>query len=438
MSIHILSKTLLTIILLAAGLTAGAQTNSRIKQLQKQSTTLKKQIADSEKLLRSTKKDVSSQLNNLAILNGQIDEQQKIVTGYEEEAAGLARDINGLEKQIATLTAELAACKHKYRRAVLYMNRNRLMQNKWGFILMSENFRQMYRRMRYAANYSKYLKVQGEAIRKKETALRAKQQQLATTKRDKDLALADARQQQTALKGQKEQRQTVIDELNKRQKQLNSSIAQQRKKYTTLNANIERLIQQEIAAAEARRKKAEAARRAREKSSASKKTPAKTGKKTPAKPEPRYEKEDNTDRTVSSGFRANRGRLPVPITGSYAVTSRYGQYNVDGLKGVTLDSKGINLTGQPGAKARCVYEGEVSAVANIGGSHIVIVRHGGYYSVYSNLSGVSVRRGQQVNTRQTLGNVARDAAGNCTLHFQLRQKNGNTATHINPLPWLAR
>ena len=459
MSIHILSKTLLTIILLAAGLTAGAQTNSRIKQLQKQSTTLKKQIADSEKLLRSTKKDVSSQLNNLAILNGQIDEQQKIVTGYEEEAAGLARDINGLEKQIATLTAELAACKHKYRRAVLYMNRNRLMQNKWGFILMSENFRQMYRRMRYAANYSKYLKVQGEAIRKKETALRAKQQQLATTKRDKDLALADARQQQTALKGQKEQRQTVIDELNKRQKQLNSSIAQQRKKYTTLNANIERLIQQEIAAAEARRKKAEAerraaeerrrkerearekaeaARRAREKSSASTKTPAKPGKKTPAKPEPRYEKEDNTDRTVSSGFRANRGRLPVPITGSYAVTSRYGQYNVDGLKGVTLDSKGINLTGQPGAKARCVYEGEVSAVANIGGSYIVIVRHGGYYSVYSNLSGVSVRRGQQVNTRQTLGNVARDAAGNCTLHFQLRQKNGNTATHINPLPWLAR
>lgn len=438
MSIHILSKTLLTIILLAAGLTAGAQTNSRIKQLQKQSTTLKKQIADSEKLLRSTKKDVSSQLNNLAILNGQIDEQQKIVTGYEEEAAGLARDINGLEKQIATLTAELAACKHKYRRAVLYMNRNRLMQNKWGFILMSENFRQMYRRMRYAANYSKYLKVQGEAIRKKETALRAKQQQLATTKRDKDLALADARQQQTALKGQKEQRQTVIDELNKRQKQLNSSIAQQRKKYTTLNANIERLIQQEIAAAEARRKKAEAERRAREKSSASKKTPAKTGKKTPAKPEPRYEKEDNTDRTVSSGFRANRGRLPVPITGSYAVTSRYGQYNVDGLKGVTLDSKGINLTGQPGAKARCVYEGEVSAVANIGGSYIVIVRHGGYYSVYSNLSGVSVRRGQQVNTRQTLGNVARDTAGNCTLHFQLRQKNGNTATHINPLPWLAR
>lgn len=444
MSIHILSKTLLTIILLAAGLTAGAQTNSRIKQLQKQSTTLKKQIADSEKLLRSTKKDVSSQLNNLAILNGQIDEQQKIVTGYEEEAAGLARDINGLEKQIATLTAELAACKHKYRRAVLYMNRNRLMQNKWGFILMSENFRQMYRRMRYAANYSKYLKVQGEAIRKKETALRAKQQQLATTKRDKDLALADARQQQTALKGQKEQRQTVIDELNKRQKQLNSSIAQQRKKYTTLNANIERLIQQEIAAEERRRKereareKAEAARRAREKSSASKKTPAKTGKKTPAKPEPRYEKEDNTDRTVSSGFRANRGRLPVPITGSYAVTSRYGQYNVDGLKGVTLDSKGINLTGQPGAKARCVYEGEVSAVANIGGSYIVIVRHGGYYSVYSNLSGVSVRRGQQVNTRQTLGNVARDAAGNCTLHFQLRQKNGNTATHINPLPWLAR
>ena len=90
------------------------------------------------------------------------------------------------------------------------------------------------------------------------------------------------------------------------------------------------------------------------------------------------------------------------------------------------------------AQARCVYDGEVSAVASIGNSYIIIVRHGSYYSVYSNLSRVSVRRGQRVSTRQTLGTVATEPSGNCTLHFQLRRKNGNNAEHINPLPWLAR
>ena len=128
----------------------------------------------------------------------------------------------------------------------------------------------------------------------------------------------------------------------------------------------------------------------------------------------------------------------MPITGSYAVTSRYGQYNVEGLSGVTLDNKGINLTGKRGAQARCVYNGEVSTVANIGGSYIVIVRHGDFYSVYSNLASVSVRNGQKVTTRQTIGTVASDGTGNATLHFQLRQRSGASANHINPLPWLAR
>lgn len=450
---------LVAVMLLLAATAADAQTSKRIKQLQQQSTTLKKQIADAEKLLRTTRKDVNSQLSNLAIINGQIDQQRQIVDGYQQEVDSLHRSIGVLQGQTDSLAADLAACKQKYRRALLYMNRNRLLQNKWGFILMSRNFHQLYRRMRYAANYSKYLRAQGLTIKKKEEALRAHRRQLDLSHREKNQALASARQQHNSLEQQKSQRQSVVDQLNKKQKQLDRTIAQQRKQYATLNANIERLIQQEIAAAEARRKKAEAARRAaeerkrkeeearrrREAAAAARSSKGKTASagKAPAKSAdrpaaPRYEEEDAADRTLSSGFSANRGRLPVPISGSYAVTSRYGHYNVEGLKGVQLESKGVNFTGRPGAKARCVYNGEVSTVANIGGTYIVIVRHGSYFSVYSNLSAVSVRQGQQVSTRQTLGSVAADAAGNCTLHFQLRQKNGRTAAHINPLPWIAR
>lgn len=484
--IHLFSLAFLLCFLCAP---ASAQNSKRIKKLQQQSTALKRQIADSEKLLHTTKRDVKTQLNNLAVINSQILEQQKLVDGYQAEVTSLQGNITTLRGQLDSLQADLAACKHKYRKTVLYMNRNRLLQNRWTFILMSKNFRQMYRRMRYASEYTKYLRAQAEIIRRKQEAVTAKSNELHAAKRDKDVLLGDARSQHRQLQGQKTQRQVMVDELNKKQSSLQATIAQQRKKQQNLNAQIDRLIQQEIAAAEARRKRAEAARKAAEarrkreaeakakaeaarqererraaeaaernkkaakgnaaRSSASSSASSRRSRTNVSRNEtprtettrtatPRYEAEDAVDRTVSSGFRANKGRLPIPITGSYAVTSRYGQYNVEGLSGVTLDSKGINLTGQRGAQARCVYNGEVSAVANIGGGYIVIVRHGDYYSVYSNLSSVSVRNGQSVSTRQTLGTVASDGSGNATLHFQLRQRQGASAGHINPLPWLAR
>ena len=107
---------------------------------------------------------------------------------------------------------------------------------------------------------------------------------------------------------------------------------------------------------------------------------------------------------------------------------------MNGLSGVRLDNKGVNLTSRSGASARAIFDGEVSAVFSFGGLMNVLVRHGSYISVYCNLSSVSVSRGQHVSTRQTLGSVARDASGNCTLHFQLRKE---TAV-LNPESWLAR
>lgn len=439
-----------------------AQTNTQIEKLKKERTALKKQISDSESLLTSTRKDVSAQLNNLALINAKIGEQQKFVDDIHSEVNLLTSDIDTLSRRLAALRADLTDCKQKYRRAVMYMNNNRLLQNKWTFVLMANNFRQMYRRMRYASDYSKHLRAQGEVIKKKEAAVKAQQEQLQAAKAEKNRLLAEARDEQRTLESQKAERQNVVNELNKKQAQLKSSIAQARKKSSNLDARIDQLVRQEIAAAEARRRKAEAERRAAEErkrkerearekaangksTSASGKSTSANGKGTSAASKSNsgtaksnFEAADAADRTLTGNFAANRGRLPVPISGSYAVTSRYGQYNVEGLSGVTLESKGINLTGARGAQARCVYDGEVSAIANLGDSYIVIVRHGNYYSVYSNLSNVAVRRGQHVATRQTLGAVASDASGNSTLHFQLRRKNGNNAEHINPLPWLAR
>lgn len=138
----------------------------------------------------------------------------------------------------------------------------------------------------------------------------------------------------------------------------------------------------------------------------------------------------SVDRMMSSGFEANRGRLPMPITGSYRIVSHFGQNSVEGLRGVTIDNKGINILGSAGCQARSIYDGEVSAVFGFGGTMVVMVRHGVYISVYCNLSSVSVHRGQKVSTRQALGTVGPDHI----LQFQLRRIQDK----LNPEAWLGR
>ena len=138
----------------------------------------------------------------------------------------------------------------------------------------------------------------------------------------------------------------------------------------------------------------------------------------------------SVDRMMSGGFEANRGRLPMPVSGGYRIVSHYGQNTIEGLHGVTLDNKGINIKGQPGCQARAVYDGIVSAVYGIGGQWLVMVRHGVYISVYCNLTSVGVHKDQKVSTGQALGAVG----GEGILQFQLHKNS----TRLNPEPWLRR
>lgn len=135
---------------------------------------------------------------------------------------------------------------------------------------------------------------------------------------------------------------------------------------------------------------------------------------------------------LSSSFTANKGRLPMPITGSYVIARHYGTYSVQGLKAVTLDNKGIDIKGQEGAMARAVFDGEVSNVFQYGSSYIIMLRHGSYISVYSGLSSVAVNKGQKVTTRQSLGKVGRNSDGQIILHFQLRKESAR----LNPEQWV--
>lgn len=483
-------RTLLLVIFSTLCLLLPAQTNKKIQSLQRQHRTLKQNIASQEKMLKSTKKDVNSQLANLQVINVQIEGQQKYVDGIHAELTELATTIGELEHQLRLLEADLAVCKRRYQRSVSYMFHNKMQVSKWQFILSAKNFRQMYRRLRYMTQFSRYQRAQAEIIRQKEQQVHAKRNELMGVKTEKNRLFKEGQAETRKLQGQQHERQLVINDLNKRQSELQASIAQQRRKADQLNARIDKLIQQEIIAAERRRKaeaerrrKAELARQAKlkaqreqaarekaarerelaaarkqqsaAKSKSSTKHIAKATPSTAVKSKrkvatnraervvkrepattvtPEFTAADNADRVLSNNFAANRGRLPMPITGGYSITRHFGAYNVSGLSGVQLDSKGINITGHPGAQARAVFRGEVTAIFTSAGLYNIIVRHGSYMSVYCNLSSASVHRGQMVEARQSLGTIATDASGNATLHFQLRKE----IAKLNPEAWLGR
>lgn len=406
------------------GLSAQVSTK-KIKELESRRNELQQQIAASETLLRSTKKDVKSQLDNLALLTGQITERKKYIKAIEQDVQALNTEIGALQRQLKGLRQELKDKKDKYEASVKYMYRNKSIQEKLMFIFSAENLSQTYRRMRYVQEYANYQRLQGIEIERKQKQVEAKKAELETTRTAKEKLLQQGEAEKQKLEKQEKDRQGILNSLKRKQRGIQNEIRKKRQSANKLNAQIDRLIEQEI---ERTRKRAEAEARKQGKSEGEEKSAGtKAGK---------VEKYNlnNEDRQLSGTFELNKGRLPMPITGPYVIVSRYGQYKVDGLRNVKLDNKGIDIKGQSGAKARAIFDGEVSAIFKYNGLNNVLVRHGNYISVYCNLSTVSVSKGSKVKTKAEIGTVHKDASGNVILHFQLRKET----TKLNPELWLGR
>lgn len=414
--------------------TLTAQTTPKIRQLEKQRNELKQQIAESETLLQSTKNDVKSQLGNLALLSGQIEERQKYIQTIENDVRVIQQEIGRLEQDLKNLQKELKEKRQKYELSVKYIYRNKSIQDKLMFIFSAEDFGQMYRRLRYVREYADYQRLQGVQVQRKQKQVTEKANSLKNSRKAKEDLLKQGEAEKAKLEAQEQERKQILSGLQKKQRSIQSELAKQRRSADKLNAQIDRLIEIEIEKARKRaeeeaRKKAEAAKGSTETSASTKKETVKT----PVEKLEAY-KVDSEDRRLSSSFEKNKGILPVPITGPYVVVGHYGQYQVKGLRNVKLDNKGMDIKGKAGANARAIFDGEVSAVFQYNGLTNVLVRHGSYISVYCNLSTVRVKKGSLVRARDVLGEIHTNAEGETILHFQLRKET----VKLNPELWIHR
>ena len=218
-------------------------------------------------------------------------------------------------------------------------------------------------------------------------------------------------------------------------------VANARQQYVQAGLAEEQRAEAEAKAARERAARAERNRLAREKAAAS-------GKKVPeTKPETEPVREERVadtkggyamtkaEKRLSDDFASNKGRLPYPVSGRHTIVAAFGEQQHQELKYVRTNNSGIDIQTAPGTDARAVFNGEVTRVFVVPGyNNSVIVRHGNYLTVYSNLSQVYVKAGDKVSTRQAIGKIFTDTEdGNATiLHFQLWKEK----TKLNPAPWL--
>ncbi|WP_373729247.1 murein hydrolase activator EnvC, partial [Bacteroides heparinolyticus] len=416
-----------------------AQSNKLIKELENRRGALQKQIAESETLLVNTRKDVGSQLSGLAALTGQIEERKRYILAINNDVEAIERELGVLGRQLVRLQNDLKDKKQKYESSVQYLYKNRSIEEKLMFIFSARTLAQTYRRMRYVREYATYQRLQGEEILKKQEQVNRKQAELRQVKAAKEGLLKEREAEKARLEVQEKEKKTLVANLRKKQRGLQDEIGKKRREADRLNARIDRLIAEEIEKARKRaeeeaRREAAARKKADEKGGKSEKSAASsTSSKPKATPLETYSM-SKADRELSGNFANNRGKLPMPLTGAYIIVSHYGQYAVEGLRNVKLDNKGIDIQGRPGAQARAIFDGKVAAVFRLNGLFNILIRHGNYISVYCNLSSASVKQGDNVTTKQTLGEIFSDGAdgGRTVLHFQLRKEKEK----LNPEPWL--
>lgn len=415
-----------------------AQSNKLIKELESKRGALQQQIAESETLLITTQKDVGSQLKGLAALTGQIEERKRYILTINNDVESIERELSSLERQLTRLQRDLKDKKQRYESSVQYLYKNRSIEEKLMFIFSAKSLAQTYRRMRYVREYATYQRLQGEEVLKKQEQVNRKKTELQQVKAVKEGLLKEREEEKVKLEAQEKEQKLLVANLKKKQWGLQNELNKQRREANQLNARIDRLIAEEIekarkrAAEEARR---EAAARKKVGEKTEKPATASTPAKSKAQPLETYSM-SKADHELSGNFTNNRGKLPMPITGAYIITSHYGQYSVEGLRNVKLDNKGIDIQGKPGAQARAIFDGKVAAVFKLNGLFNVLIRHGDYISVYCNLSSASVKQGDDVTTKQILGQIFSDGAdnGRTVLHFQLRKEKEK----LNPEPWLNR
>lgn len=412
-----------------------AQSGKSSSQLKKDKQKLENEIANTQKLLKKNESNQKAAVQQAALLRQQIQNREKMITTLNSQILQMEDEQEQNEQEIHQLEKRLAYMKADYAQVVYNAYRNRRLMEKVTFILAADDFSQMFRRLRYYTIFSRNVREQSERIQKTTQELSKKNEEILELKNDKLNTLSSKEQEIKNLENDRRKKTQNAEKLKKESQKLNADLKSKQKKRKEIDAAIERAVQAEIAKANAERKK-NAKASSGGKSSAS----SSSGSSSANSSSSSSSKSSATialtpeEKTLNTSFINNKGKLPWPVAKG-AKVSDFGNYPHPDVPSVQVENHGIDIMVEAGTPARAVFEGVVTGVMNIMGTTVVMIRHGEYLTVYQNLSSASVKKGDKVSTKQTIGTVAKSPTSNThELHFEI-WKNDH---YVNPNEWLAR
>ena len=411
-------KTRTLLILLLALLFSASGFAQRSKaSLEKQIKSLQKEIASANQLLKETSKNKEVTLNQVSLTEKKIKNRPKLINACNEQIKVLEQDINRGEANIASLNGTLKTLRQEYSKMVVFAYKNRSHYDKLEFLFASEDFNQALQRSRYIRQFTEARKTKMDQIASTQKKVHAELEALRKNKEEQATLLAEQKNQQEQLIKEKEELNAQVKQLKKKEGNIQQNIKDKQAQAKKFQKEIDKIIAEEI-------------RKANEKAAKEAKN-TKTSKNT----KPDKMALTPSEKALSSSFSANKGRLPWPVERG-VISSSYGKHASSVSSKVTVTNNGIDIATAADAKARCVFEGVVVSVVKPSASNIgVIIRHGDYFTVYSQLDEVYVSRGDKVKTKQQIGKVHTDKSeGKTEIHFELR--HGTECQ--NPAAWLAK
>ena len=404
--------------LLCLGILATGFAQSKSEKLKSNKKKIEAEIATTQKLLNQTSKNKQASLQQLSVLRRQISNREELITSLNNEIFNLEEELDLNVKLYKELDKKLEYMKTDYSRIVYLAYKNRNMIDKVAFLLASEDFSQMFRRIKYYTIFANDVKRQVVLINQTQEEIAQKNEEIIQLKEEKTALLEGKEQEIKQLEIDRNKKTKATEELKKKEKQLASELKSKQQKRRELDAAIKKAIQEEILAAN--KKKAEA----------NKKSSGSSTSKTTSKTEITLTPEE---KLISDSFVSNKGKLPWPVVKG-AKISEFGSYPHPDVPSVMIENKGIDILVEPNTPVRSVFQGEVAGVLDIMGTKVLMIRHGEYLSVYQNIANVNVKKGDKVSTKQTVGTVSKSTRSNTyELHFEVWKNS----TNLNPSSWLS-
>lgn len=423
------------------------QTSQKLKGEQKK---LEQKISNTKLLLKKTKSNVASSLNELQVIENQIRYREQLLKNYDNQIRSGELKVKQKEQDIESLQEKLHNLKKQYRKMLIYAYKKRSKYGRLMYLFSSGSYNEARKRTRFLGKMAELQQKQFLIIQQNQQLIKKEIGGIQKEKEYKLSIIDEKRVEKDAILNDRLKKEEIYEQLKAQEGELLASLKEEEKKKAILKERINEAIRKEIAETEAKKKKeAEAAKKKAEatkkpsnpEKSVSEKTTTTETSTTAASKETTTVSFTETKESAELGanFENNQGKLPWPVDKGN-ITENFGKNPHPTLKDVYTNNRGIDISTPKNAQVRAVFDGEVTSVLNIpGAGKVIIIKHGNYRTVYSNLQETYVKAGMKVNTKKVIGSLLVTGNQNLSvLHFEIHKVEGGNVVCLNPGLWVSR